>query len=51
MFSVLQLKVEDHAQFAAMRADCLDELTLVIHARHLADTESIVYFEDGTELL
>jgi hypothetical protein len=43
--------VEDHAQFTSVRADSLDELLLVIDARHLTDTESIILLEDGTKLL
>lgn len=47
----VQLKMENHAQLATVRSDSLDELLLIIDARHLPYAESVILFENGTEFL
>lgn len=50
-WNVLQLKVENHAQFVAVSSHGLDELCLVVDAWHLTNAKSVIFLEDGTEIL
>ena len=42
----LQFKMENHAELSTVSTNSLDELFLLVHARHLTNAESVILSEN-----
>jgi hypothetical protein len=43
--------LEDHSQFSAIIPKTLDDLLGIVHIRHFANTESIIFFQYAFDIL